>query len=225
MKFLSSTGKCCWNRDALPLQSRVGAILLLVGSIFVMPLLVNFFLRDRLDIPDVLLFSSLPGIIAYRFIPAKDIPLGGFDWKFVGRVLLLFLPLMFAVGFATFLWQKLLVFFGIPFEEKQQLLTMIKDYHGGKLFQLYFGVCVIPPLTEELLFRRLIYGELLRFGFMPAFIVTALMFSLCHFFISGMPGLFILGLAFQYVYLKEKNISAAMLLHWLVNTFAFVFSM
>ena len=210
-----------WNQAAIPLIDRVAAMVLLSGSVFVMPALVNIFFGDRLDVPDELIFSALPGVIAYRLIPASEIPLRRLSAQDIKLCVKMWLPLLLTVGVVTLLWSSLLKYLHIPFQEKQVWLTVIKEYHGVESVQLFFGLCVLPPVVEELLFRRLIYAELLRFGKVTAFVVTAILFALCHFFAAGMPGLFVLGAAFQFVFLKQKNLSAAMLLHGLVNAAAF----
>ena len=48
---------------------------LLLFAIFIMPEVVRKFLGERLTVPDILLFSAMPGIIAYRFFCAEKIPL------------------------------------------------------------------------------------------------------------------------------------------------------
>ena len=221
MKLQWSFEPCPWNQAAIPLIDRVAAIVLLSGSVFVMPTLINVCFGDRLDVPDVLIFSALPGVIAYRLIPAPEIPLRRLSRQDIKWCLLLIIPLLLAVGTVSMFWRSLLETLHIPFQEKQTLLTVIGEYHGSKLVQLFFGVCVLPPVVEELFFRRLIYGELLRYGTVAAFVVTAVLFSICHFFVAGMPGLFVLGAAFQFIFLKQKNLGAAMVLHGLVNAAAF----
>lgn len=221
MRSLWSFDAQSWDNAAVPLIDRVAAMVLLAGSVFIMPTVVNCFLGNRLDVPDVLIFSALPGVIAYRLIPASAIPLRRVTPADVKWCALVIIPLLLTVGIITLGWTSLLKLFQIPFMETQPWLAVIKEYHGVQLVQLFFGLCVLPPVVEELLFRRLIYGELLRFGAVTAFVVTAVLFSVCHFFVAGIPGLFVLGVAFQLMFLKQKNLAAAMVLHGLVNAVAF----
>ena len=222
MRSLWSFDARPWDNAAVPLIDRVAAMVLLFGSVFIMPPVVNCFLGDRLDVPDVLIFSALPGVIAYRLIPVSAIPLRRVALADIKWCALVIIPLLLTVGIVTVGWTSLLELFHIPFMVKQPWLTVIKEYHGVQLVQLFFGLCVLPPVVEELLFRRLIYGELLRFGAVTAFVVTAVLFSVCHFFVAGIPGLFVLGVAFQLMFLKQKNLAAAMVLHGLVNSAAFL---
>ena len=128
---------------------------------------------------------------------------------------------MLAAGAVTFVWRMILTVLNIPFEAEQVAFEVIRNSRGADLWKLFFGLCVFAPLIEELLFRRIVYGFLLRWGWGIAFAGTALLFSMCHFFLAGVPGLFVLGLGFQFMYLKYRNLGAAVMLHSLVNLSAF----
>ena len=86
---------------------------------------------------------------------------------------------------------------------------------------MYVSVCIITPIVEEVLFRRLIYGIIQKYSALAAFAGTALIFALVHFFVPGLPGLFILGCGFQFIFLFRKNLACAMLAHAIVNSLAF----
>ncbi len=210
------------NGDAdSPLALMIAASLLLF-AIFVMPEVARKFLGERLTIPDILLFSAMPGIIAYRFFCAGKIPLKRLALNEIVELAgIAFLLILICAG-ATWLWQIVLKAVGLNFAEKQFALTLVTRYQGRQLIQLFFSLCVFAPIMEELLFRRIIYGTLFRFGAGTAWLGTAMLFSFCHFFAAGLPGLFILGLVFQFVYLKYRNLTAAIFLHALFNTVSFV---
>lgn len=211
----------CGRDSALSAGAPLYAFTLLVSGIFLLPLLLQSLPWVRLDIEDILLCSALPGVCAYALfvpgmLPFRMIDEG--DWRLCWLMLILLLA---AVGLSGVIWRKILTVCGIDFTAEQMIFTVVKEASRLKLIKLFFALCIFAPLTEELLFRRIIYGFFLRFGVTAGVFVTQLLFAFCHFFIAGIPGLFILGCGFQYVYLKRRNLGAAVLLHGMVNTAAF----
>ena len=209
------------NGDSGSLGGVISAAALLLFAIFVMPDLARRFLGDRLTIPDIMLFSAMPGIIAYRFFCAEKIPLKRLARSEIFEIILFAFALILLTGGVTWLWRFLLKLAGANYAEKQFAMQLIGQCHGRQRIQLFFSLCLFAPIMEELLFRRIIYGSLVRFGAGFAWFGTALLFSTCHFFIAGLPGLFILALGFQFAYLKYRNLTAAILLHALVNAVSF----
>ena len=211
-----------WQKEDIANLSIAASFLLF--SIFAMPLLIRSVPQLKLSLPDIMLFSALPGVIAYNFISAEKLPLRLLTWREIRGLLLFGLLLLTVSGCVTAAWKFVLKTLKIPFPETQEALIAIKEMSGVEKLRMFFGVCVLPPVLEELLFRRLLYGALLRLGRVPSAVLTALIFSVCHFFVAGLPGLFLLGIGFQYVYLKYRNLAAAMFLHFLVNATAFAFA-
>ncbi|MBR1953189.1 MAG: CPBP family intramembrane metalloprotease, partial [Lentisphaeria bacterium] len=78
-------------------------------------------------------------------------------------------------------------------------------------------VILIVPVAEELLFRRILFAGLLRFGNKIAWLGTAGIFAAIHLYIAGLPGLFFIGLGFQWLYCRHKNLAASILSHGLLN--------
>lgn len=81
------------------------------------------------------------------------------------------------------------------------------------------ALVIVGPITEELLFREAIAGEMLRRGTSPwmAIIVSALAFSAMHLnFAQGLYAL-PLGIIFGIIYYKTGNIVLTSLLHILNN--------
>ncbi len=222
MKFLSKLEKQPWSGDDSSPAGVAGAFFLLASAIFIVPFIAQKFLGEGLTLPDILLFSAMPGICAYRFFVAGKIPFQPLSGREIIQCIGVGILTILIAGGVTFLWQLLLTVLKIPFEKEQFAAVLIRKSHGVDLVKLFFALCVFTPLIEELLFRRIIYGFFLKWGAGFAFWVAALLFSFCHFFIAGLPGLFILGAGFQFGYLKFRNLSAAVLMHALVNSSAFI---
>lgn len=96
----------------------------------------------------------------------------------------------------------------------------------------FVSLVIIPPLGEEPLMRGYLYGGLRsRFKFIPAMLLTSLLFGAAHLLTGFGPGLlwsaalntFVLSLVL--VYLRERTgaLYAGMLVHALNNAVAFGF--
>ncbi|MBI4803459.1 MAG: CPBP family intramembrane metalloprotease [Elusimicrobia bacterium] len=84
---------------------------------------------------------------------------------------------------------------------------------------LMFNICVVTPLGEELLYRRLIYATLRkRLGFFKALFASSVIFSAAH--LSASLAVFPVSLLFGYIYEKKRRLPVNILLHGLINLFA-----
>lgn len=80
-------------------------------------------------------------------------------------------------------------------------------------------MAVLPAVVEELLFRGVILQGLMRFGPITAVIVSAMLFSLFHLSLSQTVYQFILGIIFAVLYLRTRNLTYPILLHFFNNAF------
>lgn len=85
---------------------------------------------------------------------------------------------------------------------------------------LIIMVCIIAPISEELLFRGLILSALKRFGTTFAVLTTSLLFALVHGNVIQAIPTFILSLFLCFIVLETKSIYSSMLIHFINNTFA-----
>lgn len=77
--------------------------------------------------------------------------------------------------------------------------------------------CVIAPLAEEMMFRRLLLDRLRPYGDRFAVIASALCFGLFHGNLNQLFYAFALGLVFAYVALRTGCLWQTILLHAMVN--------
>ncbi len=167
-----------------------------------------------------LLLAGLSGGFAL-FMPLKNFPCKRLTVKDIYVMAAAFPGLMLSSALVTELWKKLLSGAGISFPEKQSLAEMISTSSAADAAVLFAAVCIVTPCLEETLFRRLIYSLWHKIHPASAFAGTALLFAAIHFFVTGLPGLFVLGCGFQYVFLKCRNLACAVIVHALVNCTAF----
>lgn len=79
---------------------------------------------------------------------------------------------------------------------------------------------LLPALLEEFAFRGVILGSLRKFGDGFAVIISALLFSLAHFYVAQLPMTFILGLSLGFILVKTNSLLPAILIHFFNNFFA-----
>ena len=123
-------------------------------------------------------------------------------------------------GIVTALWRIVLLTFAIPFAENQYLMTLAGNCSSMEFALLAALVVLVVPVAEELLFRRVLFAWLLKWGNAAAWLGTAAIFAVVHLFLAGLPGLFVIGLGFQWLYIRRKNLSVSIVSHGLLNACA-----
>jgi membrane protease YdiL (CAAX protease family) len=84
------------------------------------------------------------------------------------------------------------------------------------------GVVAVAPVCEELFFRGFIFGGLQRiWGFMPAAIVSGLLFSALHFQFGLIIPFGAIGFIFAMLYNQSRSIFVSMTVHFLFNLISF----
>ena len=81
---------------------------------------------------------------------------------------------------------------------------------------------VLAPLSEELLFRGIIFSGLKEKGNKTAILISNLMFMLVHLSIHQTVYQFILGIILALVVLYTNNIFSSILIHFINNTFVLI---
>jgi membrane protease YdiL (CAAX protease family) len=93
----------------------------------------------------------------------------------------------------------------------------LPDNHKELIFYLFTGI-ILGPAAEELFFRGLLFGCFRKFGFIPALIISTLLFTLPHIAGSSLPITQITGgLLFAIAYEVEKNLIVPGVIHCLGN--------
>ena len=95
---------------------------------------------------------------------------------------------------------------------------------------IYLVALILAPITEELLFRGVVFGSIRRKNRILAYVISALVFSFYHvwqyFFTGYDPSLFINvlqyippSIALAYCYERSGSIWTSMFLHSMINLF------
>lgn len=86
------------------------------------------------------------------------------------------------------------------------------------IFANLLAVGILGPVMEELFYRKLLIGRLLRYGDKAAVLTSGLIFGLVHGNLSQFFYAFGLGIAFGYIYIRTAKISYTIALHIFINT-------
>ena len=146
------------------------------------------------------------------------------DRKTFKEAVYLLCGLLPAIWLITWHWKFTLKKLEIPFADKQNILQLIDISNPLELFLLILMAVIIIPAVEELIYRRIIFGELSKIsGVNFAGFAASGIFSAAHAYLAGAPGLLLAGLTFQWFYSKKQNLAAGILLHSLFNAVSIFF--
>ena len=128
--------------------------------------------------------------------------------------------LLFAMANLTYVYHKLLSMMGITLKPPP-IEAILKNSDSSSLWLLCFGIIVLAPISEELIFRRFIFGFLApHLGFLASMLLTAALFAGIHMSLYSLPALFLLGIGFQLIYLKFGSLYPAIIMHSFNNAIA-----
>ncbi|MFA7075918.1 MAG: type II CAAX endopeptidase family protein [Candidatus Izemoplasmatales bacterium] len=128
------------------------------------------------------------------------------------------------VYFALIIANLILTAVGVS-ETSQNEMTIQSLFNNNplNLFFLFLLLCVVTPIVEEVVYRKVIYNFIEpRSNYKVAIVMTGLIFGLMHVisygdFIQAIPYVF-MGLVFGYIYWKSnKNIYVVYGVHFLNN--------
>jgi membrane protease YdiL (CAAX protease family) len=117
-------------------------------------------------------------------------------------------------------------------DQKQELGFEQYGQPFGTLVLIFVSLVILPPVTEEILFRGFLFSGLRRgMGIALTIAVTSIIFGAAH-LLTGMSGegliwiaaldTFVLSLILCYMRLKTGSIWASIFIHMLKNSLAFV---
>ena len=126
-------------------------------------------------------------------------------------ILFVFLGIQFVYQFYAMGLEALLNGMGLTLLEGMESVSA-----GAEGFSMFAYMCLLAPVTEELLFRGLIQRTLLPYGKKLAILGSAFLFGMMHGNILQTPFAFAVGLVLGYV-ATEYSIAWAMVLHMINN--------
>jgi len=148
---------------------------------------------------------------------AESLGLDRFDWGGM------WLPaLMVLVAYAgTFLWVIAASATGISWLQPESTVPTEITRDDLTLSIAAVVTVVGAPFSEELFFRGLVFGGLLRWGFWPAASISGAMFALVHFDPGSMAPFFMIAVLLSWVYQRRGSLWDAIVFHLLFNLASF----
>lgn len=108
------------------------------------------------------------------------------------------------------------------FERLQITATVILPTFNS-FSDYFFGIvliCILPAIGEEFIFRKVLCDSLGGIDEWKIIILSGTIFSLTHFNIAQTVYQFFIGCVLAYLYLKTKNITLTILIHFINNALA-----
>lgn len=146
------------------------------------------------------------------------------DFKGVdyGRISLLGFLMLIVCGLSSAGWIKLLELLNIQYNKNVPAEEFIRSCNDYELIAAWIFVCIMTPFFEEIIFRRVIYNGIReKLPPITAVTVTSVLFAALHGVLFQLFPLFLLGVYFQYLYLRENKLGASIYAHFFNNTLAF----
>lgn len=138
---------------------------------------------------------------------------------------------MIVIGFGVFSLGNILVSILLYFLKDLPTITRtletleeVSNFSSG-FFLTFLVIVILAPITEELIFRGILFEEINRlFDYKFAILSTALLFGIYHFNILQGVNIFVMALILAMVYYYRKNILDSILIHMVNNFLALILS-
>lgn len=94
--------------------------------------------------------------------------------------------------------------------------------NSSNITYTFIVACIMAPIIEEIMFRKVIINKLVGYGEKLAIIVSSFAFALFHGNLYQILYAFVLGVIFAHITIKSGTIKYAVILHIIINTFGSV---
>lgn len=116
------------------------------------------------------------------------------------------------------LWRNVMISLGAEDKLQEALVESVTSNDPAMLALLFISVVILAPIWEELLFRGLLFRFLYsKTGFWVAALISGFLFSILHAILTGIGGLWVLGILFALAYRITEDIRVPILIHALYN--------
>ncbi len=111
---------------------------------------------------------------------------------------------------------------GVDFLEPKSTVPSGVVRHGETLALAGVLAVISAPIAEELFFRGLVFGGLVRWGFWPAAAVSAALFTLSHLDPGSVIPFFWVGMAMAWLFWSRGSLWDSIAFHFLFNLTSFL---
>ena len=134
---------------------------------------------------------------------------------------------LFGIQYFIGVVDNLLKLIGFPLEEALpgSPETLTNPQSLGTFFLAIFATALLPAITEELLFRGIIFqGLRSRFGDISSIFISAAFFALMHQNLQQLVYPFILGSIMAWIVVRTGSLLSSMIVHFINNFLVILFS-
>lgn len=89
---------------------------------------------------------------------------------------------------------------------------------SSSVIYTFIVACIMAPIVEEIMFRKLMLSKLVVYDKRVAIIVTSITFALFHGNLYQLLYAFVLGVIFAHITIKSGTVKYAIILHIVINT-------
>lgn len=140
-------------------------------------------------------------------------------WKDAGLAIAAYVPYILVL-FGVF--ELLSRFLPEHLLNQEQTIGFTQTASTPELLLVFVSLVIITPVFEEMIYRGFVFKGLKRsFGFIPALLLSSLVFALAHGQLNVAVDTFLLGIALGSVYHVSGQVWASISLHMLKNAIAF----
>ena len=170
----------------------------------------------------LMLPTIIIGIILFTISKSLNISKSDFTGLGFAKLVPYTVGLIIIAALCALLWVKFLDHFQIRYDTTVPVSDFVKSCSKIELIFAMPLICIIIPLFEEIIFRRIIFeGFKYRFPLLFSMTVTSLFFAGLHGIFFQLFPLFVLGLGFQMLYVANGKLGASFFAHSFNNTLAF----
>ena len=208
-------------------KNAAAAVLLCLMFYIILPfLLVKFFPAAAGVMRNFRWTVALPmlfiGIMMYLFAKDTFIRRSDFSNLPLLSISLYSIGMLFVCGGVSFLWLKLLDILKIAYNKDVPVEDFIRSCSGAELAAAGIFICILTPVFEEVIFRRIIYdGIRIHLPPVTSAVICSMLFAALHGILFQLVPLCVLGLYFQFLYIREEKLGASIYAHFFNNTLAF----
>ena len=153
----------------------------------------------------------LPGVLYCRLegtVSPKELGFRGFRIQNVALII-----------FAALFLFSLSVLFGLADPDYVQTgaVTDVTSLSPQAVIYITVIYCILPAVTEEFVFRSIIYNKYKKYGVFSAAAFSSVLFALAHFSLSELPKFLICGVVLALVYEVSHSVFVSIAVHFLFN--------
>lgn len=199
------------------------SLIFIYFSLIVIQRAVSFLFAD---FPYISIFvQQIFGVFAPVFIYFEFIKKERYIEKSDIKIKIYDVPILFFAGFCMQFFGSFINYPVILLLDKLSVTApkMESVPEDSRIFIYIFLICVLPAIFEEVLFRKLTFSVLSKYGKIKALTASAVIFGLIHFNIYSVVPLTLAGFILTFIIFKGYPLIYTMLFHFLMNFSGIIF--